>query len=99
MRALVRNSPTRCVVCVLCSLAAGCASISSQPLKAGAGDSATVAQPVLSQTDDAFLEDLSRRTFMFFWEQVDPETGIIRDRARTDGSPPDERARDIGSIA
>jgi hypothetical protein len=36
---------------------------------------------------------------MFFWEQVDPETGIIRDRARTDGSPPDERARDIGSIA
>jgi hypothetical protein len=53
----------------------------------------------LSQTDDAFLDDLSRRAFMFFWEQADPRTGIIRDRARTDGSPPDERARNIGSIA
>jgi hypothetical protein len=49
--------------------------------------------------DDALLEDLSRRSFMFFWEQADPETGVIRDRARTDGSPPDERAREIGSIA
>jgi len=57
------------------------------------------AQPDPFQTDEAFLEDLSRRTFMFFWEQADPQTGIIRDRARTDGSPPDERARDIGSIA
>ncbi len=29
----------------------------------------------------SFLEDLSRRTFMFFWEQADPGTGIIRDRS------------------
>ena len=47
--------------------------------------------------DDAFLEELSKRTFMFFWEQADPSTGIVRDRARTDGSP-SERPR-IGSIA
>jgi len=36
---------------------------------------------------------------MFFWEQADAETGIIRDRSRTDGEPSSEPAREIGSIA
>ncbi len=36
---------------------------------------------------------------MFFWEQADPATGIVRDRSRTDGSPVDTNARDVGSIA
>ncbi len=53
----------------------------------------------LAADDDAFLEDLSRRSFMFFWEQADPTTGIVRDRSRTDGSPPNENAREVGSIA
>ena len=54
----------------------------------------------LSLEDDAFLEDLSKRAFMFFWEQADAGTGIIRDRAGTDGSPStNESAREIGSIA
>ena len=53
----------------------------------------------ISREDEAFLEDLSRRTFMFFWEQADRETGIVRDRARTDGEPASETAREIGSIA
>ena len=56
-------------------------------------------QPAISREDDAFLEDLSRRTFMFFWEQADPATGIVRDRSRTDGGPANERAANIGSIA
>ena len=49
-------------------------------------------------TDDEFLDDLSQRSFRFFWEQSDPKTGIARDRARTDGSEyePAER-RDEGS--
>ena len=34
----------------------------------------------LPRDTDLFLEDLSKRTFMFFWEQADPATGIIRDR-------------------
>jgi len=50
----------------------------------------------LSKDDDRFLEDLSRRTFSFFWEQADPTTGIVRDRSRTDGGPANEA---IGSIA
>jgi hypothetical protein len=53
----------------------------------------------LSAEDDALLEDLSRRSFMFFWEQADSTTGIVRDRSRTDGSPVDGNARDVGSIA
>jgi hypothetical protein len=35
--------------------------------------------------DEAFLEDLSRRTFLYFWEQSDPRTGLVLDRARTTG--------------
>ena len=54
----------------------------------------------LSAEDDAFLEDLSRRAFLFFWEQADATTGIIRDRAGTDGAASaNESAREIGSIA
>ena len=44
----------------------------------------------LSASDDAFLEDLSRRSFRFFWEQADPKTGLVADRARANGMPYDE---------
>jgi hypothetical protein len=61
---------------------------------------ATPAPPrSIARDDEAFLEDLSRRTFMFFWEQADPSTGIVRDRSKTDGQPSSEQAKDIGSIA
>jgi hypothetical protein len=61
--------------------------------------SLSAAAPQRSADDENFLEDLSHRAFLFFWEQTDAATGIIRDRARTDGSPPDADHRDIGSIA
>ena len=54
---------------------------------------------ILSTADDALLEDLSKRSFLFFWEQADPQTGIVRDRSRTNGSPVEGDARDVGSIA
>ncbi len=53
----------------------------------------------LSKEDDRFLNDLSRRSFQFFWENADPQTGIVRDRARTDGSAHVEDRRWVGSIA
>ena len=56
-------------------------------------------RPSISAEDDALLEDLSKRSFLFFWEQADPDTGIVRDRARTDGTPVPGTARDVGSIA
>ena len=49
--------------------------------------------------DAAFLEDLSRRTFRYFEEQTNRETGLVLDRARTDGSPHDEHHRNVASIA
>ena len=53
----------------------------------------------LSAPDEAFLEDLSKRSFRFFWENADPNTGLVRDRARTDGSPHDAQHRYVASIA
>src|SRR5882762_10271446 len=53
----------------------------------------------ISQRDAAFLEDLSRRSFRYFWERADPRTGLVLDRARADGSIHDEAHRNIASIA
>lgn len=56
---------------------------------------------LLSKEDDAFLEDLERRAFLFFWDHSDPKTGLTLDRARTTGeapSPGDSHYR-IASIA
>src|SRR6202140_3359436 len=30
--------------------------------------------------DDPFLEELERANFRYFWEQANPETGLVRDR-------------------
>ncbi len=34
----------------------------------------------LSPQDDQFLEDLEHSNFLFFWEQGNPQTGLIKDR-------------------
>jgi len=49
----------------------------------------------LDRGDDAFLVELARTGCLYFWENADPRTGLVKDRNRTDG--PDERT--IGSIA
>jgi hypothetical protein len=41
--------------------------------------------------NDAFLDDLSRRTFLYFVEQADPLTGLVRDRALANAAAPDKR--------
>src|ERR1044071_5260318 len=60
---------------------------------------ATPQRRALSPGDRAFIEDLSRRSFRDFWEQADPRTGLVLDRARTDGSPHDQTHRNVASIA
>ncbi len=50
---------------------------------------------VLSPSDDAFLEELEKANFQFFWDQADPLTGLVKDRCNV-------RAVDsgiVGSIA
>lgn len=57
------------------------------------------AQPAFSAADEAFLDDLQHKLFQYFWELADPQTGIVPDRARTDGSALDDNHRNVGSIA
>jgi hypothetical protein len=57
------------------------------------------AQSTFSAADQAFLEDLQERLFQYFWQQADPQTGLVADRARTDGSALDQNHQDVGSIA
>lgn len=52
-----------------------------------------------SREDELFLEDLQHRSFNYFWEQADPRTGLVADRARTDASLLDENHRDVASVA
>jgi hypothetical protein len=42
--------------------------------------------PLAAQTNASFIEDLQQRSFRYFWEQADPQTGLVPDRARIDGS-------------
>jgi len=45
------------------------------------GAPAPLPQPTaLSPENDQFLDDLERSNFLFFWEQANPETGLIKDR-------------------
>jgi len=37
-------------------------------------------QTPLSQDDEKFLDELEHQTFLFFWEQANPQTGLIKDR-------------------
>lgn len=53
----------------------------------------------LSRADELFLEDLERRSFRYFWEEADPQTGLVPDRARMDGSALDDNHRGVASIA
>jgi hypothetical protein len=41
--------------------------------------------PALSPADDAFLEELEKANFQYFWEQADPETGLVKDRCNVRG--------------
>jgi len=55
--------------------------------------------PNYSAADEHFIDDLERRSFAYFWQQADPLTGLVPDRARMDGSPLDPDHQNVGSIA
>jgi hypothetical protein len=48
-----------------------------------------------TKTEDAFLEELERASFAFFWEQASPITGQVEDRGPADGG----KRRNISSVA
>ena len=47
----------------------------------------------------SFIDDLQQRSFRYFWEQADPQTGLVPDRARMDGSPLPSSHQNVASIA
>lgn len=54
---------------------------------------------VCVRVEAQFLDDLQRRSFQYFWEQADPNTGLVPDRARMDGKPLDANHQNVASIA
>jgi len=52
-----------------------------------------------STGDEKFLEDLQYKSFEYFWQQANPHTGLVPDRARMDGSALDSNHQDVASIA
>jgi hypothetical protein len=52
-----------------------------------------------SAADQSFVNDLERRSFQYFWEQADPTTGLVPDRARADAAALDTDHRDVASTA
>ncbi|HZS53218.1 MAG TPA: glucoamylase family protein [Bryobacteraceae bacterium] len=67
----------------------------SAPSLLGASAPPGTPQPLKSE-DRAFLEDCAKRCVRYFWEQADPRTGIVLDRARNDGA---RSGDNVGSIA
>jgi len=53
-------------------------------------------QPTFSQQDQALLEQIESANFLFFWEQANPDTGLIRDRCNVVAP---EKDNQLGSIA
>ncbi len=55
----------------------------------------------ISPEDDAFLEDVSKRSFMFLWDHTNPKNGLTLDRSGKDGTrkPAGHRSHNIASIA
>src|SRR6202167_3588849 len=54
---------------------------------------------VLSPQDRALLEDLERRSVLYFWNESDPSTGLVLDRASADGGRAKGPSRDVASLA
>jgi hypothetical protein len=53
-------------------------------------------QPPLSRDDQQFLEDLQHANFLYFWEQANPQTGLVKDRCNARIS---NDSRNVASIA
>jgi len=51
----------------------------------------------LSPDDDQFLDDLERTTLCFFWEQANPQTGLVKDRCNARKASTDNAV--VASIA
>jgi hypothetical protein len=72
-------------VLLLCTLFTGVHPARAQSVLRTLTTAAQSQSAPFSADDEAFLEDLSRRAFLYFKEHADPQTGLVLDRARTSG--------------
>jgi hypothetical protein len=56
---------------------------STKPPIAGGKPAIVLPATPLSPEDDAFLDDLEKANYLFFWEQAHPDTGLVKDRCNT----------------
>ncbi|HKB56466.1 MAG TPA: glucoamylase family protein [Lacunisphaera sp.] len=81
---------------VIARSALGAACCASFLLGGPALHAASAAQPhppaALSPADDQLLDEIEHAGFKFFVEQAHPRTGLVRDRARADGSASEGKA-------
>src|SRR5689334_7449835 len=75
----------RAVFCLLivCSLFPAFALANAQ------GRKTAKSKQQVSGQEEAFIEDLHHRVFLYFQDQPNPQTGLVLARARTDGKPHD----------
>jgi hypothetical protein len=66
--------------------------LSSKPTEKQSSTNQPPLPPSFSLDDDQFLDQLERANFLFFWEQADPQTGLIKDRCNV-------RTNDQGIVA
>ena len=80
---------------------AGFASLLPDPLSPAPEQHTRPAPPpvktVLSPDDDQFLEDLERLMVCYFWEQANPQTGLVKDRCNARKASTDNAV--VASIA
>ena len=87
-RALTRRELIRLASSAACVVVGGCGGGGSPVAPTGAGDG-------YPGTDDQLLDEIERAAFLYYWEQTDPTTGQIKDRALAAGND----TRTLSSIA
>lgn len=71
-----------CILCIFCIFSA---STVNPRQRQGATTNLPHTARHLTPAEESFLEDLSHRAFLYFQEHADPQTGLVLDRARSDG--------------
>lgn len=61
-------------------------------------EQATTTAEQVAMTDEQFLDEWARRCFAFLWEEANPKTGLVADRAPADGHPAGRHSK-VASIA
>jgi len=77
----------------------GCLMLAS-PVLAADGDVPGLATHSLTKLNTDLVDDISRRSFRYFWDQTDPRTGLALDRALNDGEDQEKDGQErVASVA